>query len=73
MFQVGHIHNRKTYTKLIRDLKECHPTIDYGFSNITEEWYDENYKDSKTLLSIICPHHGNIDRCYCYFKRTSMG
>jgi hypothetical protein len=73
MFQFGHSINKKTYQTLINDLKKCHPTIDFNFSNITEEWYEEFYKNGKTPLPIICPHHGIINRCYEYFKRTSTG
>jgi len=73
MFQIGHTNNRKPYNKLISDLEKCHPDLNFDFSNITEEWYEENYKDSKTPLPIICQHHDQIDRCYAYFKKTSVG
>lgn len=73
MFQKGHTKNKKPYDKLIEDLNKCHPNTNFDFSKITKEWYEDNYKTGKTDLPIICPIHGEINRCYEYFRRTKTG
>ncbi len=71
MFVKGN--STKKYDTLIKDLNKCHPSINFDFSNITKEWYEENYKNGKTDLPIVCPIHGQINRCYEYFKKTTNG
>lgn len=73
MFQKGHTRNTKPYDKLMEDLKNSHPDIKFDFSNITKEWYENNYKSGKTELPIICPKHGQINSSYEYFRKRKFG
>ena len=48
------------YQEFLKKAKEIHGDK-YDYSLITEEWWQENYKESKqTYIKIICPKHGEF-------------